>query len=227
MIERTYNAARFNEIVNDPSVRPFVADVDGGVLDLSEKIDDRRNICLLGEYGAFLCLRYYAGCYEVHIQILKEGRGAWAYAFADAAAYYVFTATDCMELIGRIPENHSGARHLALGMGFKTVMMTQPDCCWHGEMQRANILSLTLQEWSARPLPQAVNRGRLFQARCGGRWEDERNKIIGVCVAMLDEGQTGKAVLWYNRAANAARWAPFDLLSFWQRSQLTSGSAQP
>lgn len=221
MITRTFDAARFNEIVNDPTVRPFVADESDGPLDLSERISDRRNICLLGEHGAFLCFKYYDGCYEVHTQVLPIGRGSWAAAFAEAGAQFMFTKTDAIELVTRVPEKHLGAMRLACSMGFRTAMTTPPECKWQGELMPCRILSLTLQEWAARPLLPLTNRGHLFHDWLHEKLpngephanDDEHNKVVGTCLEMIEGDQVVKAVVWYNRHAYAFRHEPIALLS--------------
>ena len=222
MIERTFDATIFNQIVNDPAVRPFVADMKEGTLDLSDKIADHCNVCLIGEHGAFLCLKYYDGCYEVHTQVLPVGRGAWAKSFAEEGARYMFTSTECTEIVTRVPEKHLGALRLSYSMGFRTVMTTPPECSWREELQRCHILSLTIQEWASRPLPEMVNRGRLFHdwlhenVQNGGEPhlnDDEHNKVVGTCLSMIDADQPVKAVVWYNRSAYAFRHPPIELLS--------------
>ena len=221
MLERTFDATRFNEIINDPSVRPYVADEGDGVLDLSLRVAIVDNVCLIGEHGAFLCFRYYPGCYEVHTQVLPSGRGAWAQAFALAGAQYMFTNTDCTELVTRVPERHLGALRLAVFAGFRHCFKTPPECRWCGELMSCFIMSMTLSEWASRPQDSLTQRGREFH-----EWlnacvpngtphvdDDEHNKIVGTCLSMIDGGEPVKAVLWYNRSAYAARHEPIKLLS--------------
>jgi hypothetical protein len=82
MFERTFDAEWANELVNHPSIRPFVGDVSYGEIDLTEVIGRQENLFLKGEFGGFGLTWSCPRVFEVHTFILPEGRGRWAYAAA-------------------------------------------------------------------------------------------------------------------------------------------------
>lgn len=219
MIERTFDASFINEVANDPSVRPYIAD-ETGTIDLSPQVEDRDNVCLIGKHGAFVCFKYFEGYYEVHTMVLQRGRGAWAREFAIAGAHYMFTRTPCLEILTRVPERHKAARQLTEFMDF-ILRPIDSECKWNGMQMQCDVYSLTIQDWSLRPNELLVERGVEFH-----RWLNEQvkegvphadsywhNKIVGTCLEMIDGGQVAKAVAWYNRCALAARHETIELLS--------------
>jgi hypothetical protein len=52
------------------------------------------------------------GVYEGHTVTNRFGRGKWVVDFAAAASQWMFTRTDCYEVITRVPVKHHGARAL-------------------------------------------------------------------------------------------------------------------
>lgn len=219
MIERTYDAAAINAIVNDPAVRPWVADLAEGELDLSRHVENPANVCLVGEHGAFLCFKYYEGGYEVHTQVLPSGRGEWTRKFAEAGARFLFTATDCVEILTRVPEGHVSALALTKAMGFSHQFTTPPECLFRGAHVPCGIWSLTIQDWAGRS-PDFARRGAAFhdwlntQVTIGQLHapDHDHNRIVGITLEMMAQGQIGKGVVWYNRWAFAARHAPIALV---------------
>lgn len=203
MIERTFDAARFNAIVNDPSVKPFVAQ-DERYIDASAQIADERNVCLIGEHGAFLCIKYYNGCYEFHMQVVAAGRGRWAKLFSEAGAQYMFTATDCTELLTQIPHEHTSAVRLAGDSGFRETIFNPPSCWWNGSLRESTVFSLTIQEWSTFSMPDLQTIGRLLIDSDN----DEHCQVLGTCAEMIRLGQEVKGIVWYNRYAYACKKSP-------------------
>src|SRR5947209_10090690 len=118
-IERHFDAKRLNEIVNHPSVYPWVQGAVTGELDLSDPISDPRNVLLMGEHGGVVFGWHSPGIYEAHTQVLPEGRGAWSVAMVRAALEWMFTRTDAMEIWTRVPHGNLGARALAKAIGGK------------------------------------------------------------------------------------------------------------
>jgi hypothetical protein len=219
MIERTTDAAFLNRVLNDPAVRPWVADVAEGKLDLSPRVADDNNVCLIGEHGAFLCFKFMEGMYEVHTQILPSGRGEWARKFAEAGAHHMFMATDCIEILTRVPEGHVAAAALTRAMGFRLQFNTPPECLFRGKRVPCAIHALSLQDWSMRVSPENGERFHewLNQKVAVGEPhapDPDHNRIVAVTLDMMRGGQIGKAVAWYNRWAIVARHTPIRLLSF-------------
>lgn len=218
MIERDYTADRINAIVNDPAVRPWVADVAAGPIDMTAEVANPANVCLVGRYGAFFCFKFWDGLYECHSQMLPDGRGKWAFDFARAGARYMFTATDCAEILTRIPEGHVAATALARAMGFSLQFTTLPECLFRSRRVPCAIHSLSLQDWVRRS-GGLEERGADFHdwlnTQCHGTPHEpdaDHNRIVGAALSMIEAGQVRKGVLFYNRYAFAARHQPIVLL---------------
>jgi hypothetical protein len=219
MIERVRNADRINEILNHPGVRPWVADASEGIIDISEKAANSDNVILVGRYGGFVVFKYWLGLYECHTAVLPEGRGSWAKEFAEAGAHFMFTRTDCVEIMTRVPEGHVGAAALTRSMGFEFQFSTPPETLFRGRRVSCSIYSLSLQRWAMR---QSEDKGREFHDWLNAQVKDQgdphepdpwHNRIIGVVVDMARGRQTAKGVTWYNRWAVAARHPPIYLIN--------------
>lgn len=78
MLERSFDAARINAVVNHPDVRPFVGPEDLGELDLAPVAARPEHWFLMGDHGGFLLSWSAPGVREVHTFILPAGRGRWA-----------------------------------------------------------------------------------------------------------------------------------------------------
>lgn len=221
-VERSYDAVRLNEILNDPIVRRDVADQIEGALDLADAIADTRNILLMGAHGC--CLFYYVmDClYEVHTQILSSGRGEWACDFVQDCAEWMFTHSDALELITRVPVTHLGARALTKSVG-ATLEFTRNDCCiFRGAHIPVEIYSLRLQDWMAKATYLApygecfhdhlnAEAGRIGISAPPHAEDENHNQYVGACLKMFFGGQIQKAVVFYNRWAVAARHATISL----------------
>lgn len=81
MIELCTDAGRINEVVNHPSVRPFVGAIELGEVDLAPLIRPE-NWFLMGEHGGFALIWTAPNIHEWHTFILPEGRGIWAFKAA-------------------------------------------------------------------------------------------------------------------------------------------------
>lgn len=222
MLKRVTEASEINAILNHPSVRPWVADVSEGLLDVSDRVGNPANVTLVGEHGAFFCFKYTAGLYEVHTAVLQSGRGAWARDFAEAGARYMFTQTDCVEILTRVPQGHVAAKALTEAVGFQHQFTTPADCMFRGEMVPAHVYSLPLQQWFPRAR-DVEEEGAAFHAwlvKQVGNGSGQphgadpaHNRIVGVTMAMIMGGQVRKGVVFYNTRSFAARHPTIALLN--------------
>ena len=117
-LERVTDPAFMNHVINDPSVKPMVSLGVDKTLDLSALIADPNNICLADEYGGFVFVKAENGCYDVHTQFLPAGRGKHVMTRAHEAAWYMFTATDCLAVRTFVASTNKAAKLLTLRMGF-------------------------------------------------------------------------------------------------------------
>lgn len=224
MIERAFNADGFNEILNDPFVRPDVADMSEGVLDVSTIVANTNNVLLMGEHGGQLLIRLLPGVYEVHTATTKEGRGDWITAFAWQSAQYMFTRTDCYEVVTRVPHKHFGADNLVARLGMRLEFVRPKGCVWRGQRQPARIWSYRIQDWIALHPSGLCDIGKGFHDflhseanRLGIKdephpFDQDHNTYVGAVCEMIRNGQVYKGVNFYNRWALVARQPTIQLL---------------
>jgi hypothetical protein len=219
MIEIATDARFLNRLFNHPDIRPWVADANEGTLDLAPVID--KGVALIGEHGATCYFRLFDGGWEVHTAVLPEGRGDWAKKFAAASVRKMFTATDAVEILTRVPQGHIAAKALTLATGFRAQFETPAECLFRGERVPATIYNLMLQDWWLRD-GSVEGRGIAFH-----KWLNQQigregeahpidsihNRIVGVCLEMIEAGRHRKAVVFYNRHALLVRHAPVVLVN--------------
>lgn len=117
MIGRTFRPSIINILANHPEIRPHIGGDVSQPLDLTQFCDCRDNVALVGEHGA-LCWGWTApNCYEVHTMVLPEGRGAWAYAFAQAGIAWM-REYGALHLWTRVHPDAAHVRRFALKAGF-------------------------------------------------------------------------------------------------------------
>lgn len=223
-IQRVFDAKQINTVLNHPSVRPDIAEIPTGPIDVSKGVADTKNVLLMGEYGGCFCVHVMPGIYEVHTQSLPEGRGKWVAEFVRAASDWMFTRTDAFEIATRIPVKHRAARMLARYAGMKYEMTRPNECRWRGELQGCDIYSFRIQDWAANAsafdrsgeefhdfLHVEASRLGLKDAPHGD--DPNHNRYVGICLAMVEAGQIAKAMALYNRWALLVRHPLIHLVS--------------
>lgn len=223
-IRREFDAKHLNAVLNHESVRPDVADMSLGSLDVSGQVGDQNNILLMGEFGGCLLFFVSPGIFEVHTQILPEGRGAWAKAFIGQMLEWMFTRSNCWEIVTRVPREHIGAKALTIGAGFRKEFSRPDQCKFRGKIMPVDIYRLSIHDW-VEASDWALVQGEVFHAQLAAEAErlkvkvpahdddPQHNRIAGAAVEMARHGQVIKAVLAYNRWAFLARHAPIGLIS--------------
>ena len=78
VLERSFATQAINALVNHPEVRPHVGGDPKLAVDLTDVIDNDRNVFLMGAHGGFTYIWTAPGCFEVHTLVRPEGRGSWA-----------------------------------------------------------------------------------------------------------------------------------------------------
>ncbi len=132
---RTFQADAVNAIANDPRVRPSLG--GDGALDLAPLVEDRRNITLQFDLGAFVFREIggYGLIYELHSLFLPEGWGRPAAAAAREAALHMFAGVGAALLVtfeqagawrSRPPKSHGWK----LARDAWVVMEGMPVCTW-------------------------------------------------------------------------------------------------
>lgn len=224
MLARSFDVARINQILNDPDVRPDVADLGEGKLDIAASVENTSNVLLQGEHGATMFFRLMPGIFEVHTVATLLGRGRWIADFVNQAADWMFTKTDAFEITTRIPIEHKGAKTLALFAGMQPEFVREDGCVWRGHKMDVEIYSFRIQDW--------IKRSTTFEAR-GAAFHDflhieakrlgvtadghpddpNHNQYVGAALEMAEHGQVVKGCNLYNRWAQMARHPTISLLS--------------
>lgn len=224
MLARSFDVQHINKILNDPDVRPDVADLGEGRLDIAANVRNENNVLLVGEYGGCLFFQLLPGIFEVHTVSNLLGRGKWIADFVMSAADWMFTKTDAFEITTRIPVEHRGARTLALHAGMTHEFTREKGCVWRGRRMDVEIYSFRIQDWIKRSTAFEVQ-GQTFHdflhmeaTRLGVKQQPhpddaEHNRYVGAALEMAMSGQVAKGVSFYCRWARAARHPTISLLS--------------
>ena len=223
MIERAFTATGFNEILNDPFVRPDVADMAEGVIDVTPIIANHNNVLLMGEHGGQLLVRLMPGVYEVHTATTKKGRRNLIQDFATESSRYMFTRTDCYEVVTRVPDDHRGAQHLVERMGMRWEFVRPDGCVWRGKRQRVQVCSYRIQDWigtasALEDIGEGFHDFLHSEAKHLGitapPHEDDpnHNRYVGAVCEMIRNGQVWKGVNFYNRWALVSRHPTIQLM---------------
>lgn len=223
LVRRTLDATFLNQVLNDPDVRPWVG--GEGVLDVTGTVANPENIALVTDYGGWVLGKHETGIYELHTAFLKEGRGRFYVAATHEALRYVFTNTDAVEIVTRVPEVNRAAAMAARCAGFKERFMRSD--AWalpEGKVCDISFQALHLDAWTAKS-PDVLAEGHWFHEtlqdahdRAGRPLpphpEDEsHDRAVGAAVMMIKTGNVAKAIWSYNRWARLAGYPLIQLLS--------------
>lgn len=216
MIERHFNADRINEILNNPAVRPWVANSTDGTIDLTKTVSDSRNYVLVGELGSVVFLFVGEGIYECHTQVLPRGRGEWTRKLTEACARYMFTKTDAYEIMTRIPAGHIAAKAAAEAQGMRFEFTRPNGIVFRDRVVDCHIHSFRLQDW----VPRAAHveeTGQWFHERLEAEAQrlgikesthepdENHNRYVGAALEMAFGGMWTKGISFYNRWVTASR----------------------
>lgn len=207
-MRRTLDPVFLNAVANHPEVRPWL--MGEGLLDLSPVISNPANIALEAKHGGWVLQNLSPGVYEVHSMFLPEGRGAGVARALVAALDYVFSATDCIRLVTRLPEGNVRASALGKMAGFRP---------WFGDRARIEIEDWAQSSKACREAGEWFH-DRLEAAKVAAGsaldvHDDDaaHDHAVGAAVLMVRAGNGPKGVWHYNAWAVAAGYAPVTLVS--------------
>lgn len=220
-VRRTFDAARINGAANHPSVRPWIE--GEGDLDLGPIVAGPQNVMLETDHGGFLFTSHGEGVYEVHTMLLKAGRGRAMLDAALEAMRWMFTRTDCVEIVTKSADDNRAALFGARLVGFEyrfrlNHAMTRPD----GSTIGAQFFSITLDRWmmldaalsdAGHDLHQRLEAAKKAKGSTLPIHPDDdaHDRAAGASVLMSLGGQPIKAVNTYNRWAKRAGYALISL----------------
>ena len=223
-VRRSFDAAEINAIFNDPSVFPLVSTPDLEKIDVTEHLKDERNVLLMVPGGGIMFYMHDLGVYEVHTAFLKEYRGRNALRASLAAYRWMFTHTDCIGLLTRVPANNPAAARFCRLVG--ATLEFERKAVWPTLEGPADMSfwSLRYDDW-IRKTPSLKKSGQEFHRRLEQEFErhgqpeeqhpdeDCHDLHVGACAEMIYAGQLEKAVLLYNRWARFAGYGTIGLVS--------------
>jgi hypothetical protein len=168
LIRRDTTGDICNAIINHAAVRPGMISANDDVLDVRPLAHDPRGVLLIGEpaFGCFLCYRVLDGVYEVHAGVLPGGRGPWCLEFGLSSVRHMFTSTDAIEILTRIPQGHIGTVALAKRTGFRE-RWSRPHCRFRGQDVPYTVWSVVMQDWM--PTEDAEREAVLEEMRRSGQ----------------------------------------------------------
>jgi hypothetical protein len=166
-----------------------------------------------------------SGIYEIHMNFLEAYRGQYAIEAAIEACRWLFTRTNCMMLVTRVPAFNKSAEVAAKKVGGR--LWFERKAIWptaDGPVDVA-FYTLTLQEWSQRYPGSLIESGRAFHARLEQEYERHNfvhqphpddaahDLAVGLCVEMIYGGEAEKGIILYNRWARLAGYAQMNIVS--------------
>lgn len=231
IVRRTFDAVEVNAILNHPSVFPYITLPGLTSIDVTPLLADPRNVALMADRGCILFLQQEPGIYEVHTNFIKvkhgERKGTDGAYTKDAclASYrWMFTHTDCMILLGRIPEFNRALKIFAPLLGWTTEYTRPKAWPYKDELVDLTFVSIPYDHWF-RKTDDLAESGKQFhdkletefkrhevqhKAHDDDAWHD---KAVGALLEMILGGQVEKGIVLYNRWAQFAGYFPIKLVS--------------
>lgn len=222
-MRRSLDPAEINAIFNDPEVFRWIKLPGLEKIDATDLVFELRNYFLIANGGCLAFIYQEPGVYEVHNNFLKEFRGRNALRESMAAIYWMFTHTDCMTLLTKVPEFNKGAEVMSRAVGGTKDFERKNTWPTDDGSVDVSYWSLKYEEWVKRT-PSLMGVGREFHdslevqlARHGVTEnhpdEDCHDLYVGACVETIRGGQPDKAVALYNRWAKFAGYETISLVS--------------
>lgn len=216
MITRTMEAVFLNEVANHPSVRPRLGGL--GLLDLAPLIENPANVTLVAEGGGWIFVAMIPGIYEVHTLFLPHGRGR---KFVQAAAHgfrYMFTQTDCLEIVTKCPDDNPGASIASYHLGFRE-RFRREDAWVPGVGVSYRVFSI--DDWFVRDAECAheghefhtmieVAKRQMDSSLAAHPHDRAHDQAVGAAILMAKAGRIDKGMGFYNRWSIFAGYATIE-----------------
>lgn len=222
-MKRTMDAAFLNSVANHPDVHPHLA--WQGEIDLSGLVQNPNNFAFQFDGGGFVAIKLEHGVYECHSMFVPDGRGQAVTEAMSESLRYMFTRTDCLEIVTKCPDANRAAFGAARSMGFvKSFRLEQGWPLPDGTLGGMDCMRLTLAKWTEKDDTVEVA-GNWFHERLEeltaeiGKTipkhfeEPAHNRAVGAAVLMFQAGNTVKAQASYNLWARFAGYPVIRVLS--------------
>lgn len=183
----------------------------------------RNNVILAVEGGCMLFHCQELGLYEIHTNFLpKPYRGKYAYDAIQEMFRWMFTRTDCTELLTRVPRVNKAADAMTRRCHFSPLFSREKIWPTADGPVGMDFWSLNYEEW-VKWAPTLVESGRYFHDRLDLEYErlgnsahehpeeEAHDRIVGAAFETILGGQPKKAVDIYNRYARFAGYGQIAL----------------
>lgn len=215
-MRRTLHAANLNAVCNHPDVRPWLG--GEGKIDLTEAVSNPLNITLEIDGGGFLLINRGGGTYDVHSQFVPASRrhtlGAMRFGIE-----YMFTRTDCLQLVTQLPDSNAAALALGVKAGFREWFRREDTL-----LGPSAFGVITIDEWITRNAALEAHGQRfhdlLEQAKSAigstlpiHAHDPVHERYVGAALLMAERGNAAKGVAIYNRWAVTAGYAQIAVLT--------------
>lgn len=224
-VRRSFDASEINPILNDPSVFPFISFPGDETYDATALVSDPRNVLMMANGGGILFCQQEPGIYEVHTNFLEGHRGRNAVKASLAAYRYMFTHSDCMTLLTRVPVFNKGADLFCRLVGARLEFERAKAWPTKDGLVDLRFYAMRVFDWLWQTPSLAVS-GKRFHDRLN----EERDRLgkphpedhpddrchdiaVGMCAEMMFGGQLEKAVILYNSWARFAGFGTISLVS--------------
>jgi len=216
LIRQTFDPAFLNTVANDEAVRPGLS--GAGVLDLSPLIATPDNVTLQTDCGGFVLTGDRFGTYEVH-SLFLPGNGTTPIRAMRQALEWMFTRTDCVAIVSKVPCANKAAKGFAIAGGLRAVFERDDEA-----LGRCEYVELPLMRWAMNCAALEAHgerfHGLLERAKIAAgsslpvhAHDAAHERAVGAALLMIERGQAGKGVGFYNRWARLAGYQPIRLLS--------------
>lgn len=221
---REFSAENINRVINHPAVRPWVGAPAGQYVDVSPLVANLSNFLLMGQGGGVLFQCIEPGLYEAHTQFLPEFRGKGAVAVVNDALRYMFTRTDAVEIVTKVPAGNVGALGLVRAIHGQKLFDREKAWLTADGLVDVSYYSLTIMAWvgKAEGLAQSGEwfHGKLEAAKsetagAAPLHEDDatHDQYVGATVEMIAAGQVNKGVAFYSRWAKISGYGPIAVIA--------------
>lgn len=158
-------------VIDHPKVRRWVAKDEEMELDLPLSKVFEQGIGIEFDTGGFFFHSLGDGIYEVHTLFLPETTNALA--CCEAAAHFMFCATDCTRIVTKVPEDNVPAWKLTEKMGFIPEYTRPKAYTRNGIEHDVRHYALPMDVWARRQSPAWVKSQceALGQAEKGSRFQ--------------------------------------------------------
>lgn len=224
MIRKSTHASHINKILNHPEVHPWVSGDSKDARDVTKNLEHPNFLGLEDEGGCFIVQQIQTGIYEFHTAVLPEYQGKWAAQFFEQGLDWMFTHTNAIELLTKVPRNNRAAKIACVHSGFEFAFETRPLYPVKDGMVCFDVYSMTIQKW-AKLSNNMEDYGQWFHNSLEVQYikldrelkvhiEDKtHDRYVGMTVLMMMNGFPQKADSFYNRWALMSSYQPISVVS--------------